>query len=146
MPRVSTYLNFRRETEAAFGFYREVFGGEILGPVMRYAEMPPGDGQPLPEADRALVMHMELSILGGHVLMGTDVPESLGMPFVPGNTAYVMLEPDTRAEAERLYAALSEGGEIEMPLQDMFWGGYFASFADRFGTRWMINCSEPKAA
>ncbi|GAB4036358.1 MAG: VOC family protein [Rubrivivax sp.] len=145
MPRVSTYLNFRRETEAAFGFYREVFGGEILGPVMRYADMPPSDAQPLPEADRGLVMHMEVAILGGHVLMGTDVPESLGMPFVPGNTAHVMLEPDTRAEAERLYAALSEGGQIEMPLQDMFWGDCFASFRDRYGTRWMINCSEPRA-
>jgi PhnB protein len=146
MARVSTYLNFRRETEAAFGFYREVFGGSLIGPVMRYADMPAGDGPPLPEADRQLVMHMEVDILGGHVLMGTDVPESLGMPLVPGNTAYVMLEPDTRAEAERLYAALSAGGEIEMPLADMFWGDYFASFADRFGTRWMINCSAAKVA
>lgn len=146
MPRVSTYLNFRCETEAAFGFYREVFGGEIIGPVMRYGDNPAPEAPALPEADRGLVMHMQVGILGGHVLMGTDVPESLAMPFVPGNTAYVMLEPDTRAEAERLYAALSAGGEIEMPLQDMFWGDLFASFADRFGTRWMINCSEPKAA
>ena len=146
MPRVSTYLNFRRETEAAFGFYREVFGGEYLGPVMRYTEAPADHGPALPEADRGLVMHMAVTILGGHVLMGTDMPESLRMPLVAGNNAHVVLEPDTRAEAERLYAALSEGGEIEMPLQDMFWGELFASFADRFGTRWMINCSEPKAA
>lgn len=146
MPRVSTYLNFRRETEAAFGFYREVFGGEILGPILRYGDHTGPEAPVLPEADRGLVMHMAVSILGGHVLMGTDVPESLDMPLVQGNAAYVMLEPDTRAEAERLYAALSAGGEIEMPLADMFWGDYFASFADRFGTRWMINCSEPKAA
>lgn len=145
MARVSTYLNFRRETEAAFDFYREVFGGERIGPVMRFADAPAG-GPPLPEADRSLVMHMELSILGGHVLMGTDMPESMGMPFTAGNNVHLNLEPDTRAEAERLYAVLSAGGQVEMPLQDMFWGGYFASFSDRFGTRWMIHCAQPPAA
>jgi PhnB protein len=146
MPRVSTYLNFRRDTEAAFGFYREVFGGEFIGPIMRWADMPATEGMPpLPEADRQLVMHMEVSILAGHVLMGTDMPESIPMPFVAGTTVEINLEPDTRAEADRLYAALSEGGQIWMPLADAFWGAYFASFSDRFGTRWMINC-EQKAA
>jgi PhnB protein len=145
MPRVSTYLNFRRDTETAFGFYREVFGGEFVGEVMRYGDIPAAGGQPLPPADRGLVMHMAVSILGGHVLMGTDMPESLPMPLAAGNNVHINLEPDTRAEAERLYAALKEGGSVEMPLQDMFWGDYFASFTDRFGIHWMINC-EQKAA
>lgn len=78
---------------------------------------------------------------GGHVLMGTDTPESMGMRLTQGNNVYINLEPDTRAETERLYAALSEGGTVEMPLQEMFWGGYFASLMDRFGTRWMLNCA-----
>lgn len=142
MARVSTYLNFRRDTEAAFTFYREVFGGAFVGPVMRFGDAPGCDGQPLPAADRELVMHMELTILGGHVLMGTDMPESLGMPFVAGNHMHINLEPDTRAEAERLFAALSAGGNVGVPLQDMFWGGYFASFSDRYGTHWMINCEQ----
>lgn len=146
MARVSSYLNFRRDTEAAFTFYREVFGGDFIGPVMRFGDAPACDGSPLPAADRELIMHMEVSILGGHVLMGTDMPESMGMPFVAGNNVQINLEPDTRAEAERLYAALTAGGSIQMPLQDMFWGGYFASFSDRFGTHWMINCVEQKAA
>lgn len=73
--------------------------------------------------------------------MGTDVPESMGMRLTQGNNVYINLEPDTRAETERLYAALSEGGTVEMPLQEMFWGGYFASLMDRFGTRWMLNCA-----
>lgn len=73
--------------------------------------------------------------------MGTDIPDSMGMRLTQGNNVYISREPDTRAETERLYAALSEGGTVEMPLQEMFWGGYFASLMDRFGTRWMLNCA-----
>ncbi len=141
MARVSTYLNFNRTTEEAFEFYRSVFGGDFSGPIHRFADVPPAPGQPpLAEADRQLVMHIELTILGGHVLMGTDAPESMGFRCTPGNNVYINLEPDSRAETERLFAALSAGGQVEMPLQDMFWGAYFASFSDRYGIRWMLNC------
>lgn len=143
MSRVSTYLNFGRETEAAFNFYRQVFGGEFNGGIHRFADMPPAEGQPaLPEADRMLVMHVELPILGGHVLMGTDAPCSMGSTLVVGNNVHINLEPDTRAETERLFQALAEGGKIEMPLQDMFWGDYFGSLSDRFGIHWMFNCAQ----
>lgn len=141
MARVSTYLNFPRSTEEAFSLYRTVFGSEFNGPIRRFADMPTAPGQPpLAEADRELVMHVELPILGGHVLMGTDAPESMGFRVAPGNQMYINLEPDTRAETERLFAGLSAGGKVEMPLQQMFWGAYFGSFTDRFGVRWMLNC------
>ena len=141
MARVSTYLNFPRCTEEAFGFYRSVFGGEFNGPIHRFADIPPSPGQPpLPEADRQLVMHVELPMLAGHVLMGTDAPESMGFKVTPGNQVHINLEPDTRAEADRLFTGLSAGGQVEMPMQDMFWGAYFGSFTDRFGVRWMVNC------
>ena len=79
MPRVSTYLNFPGTTEQAFTFYRSVFGGEFTGPIHRFADVPADPGQPpIPEADENLVMHIELPILAGHVLMGTDAPESMG--------------------------------------------------------------------
>jgi PhnB protein len=55
-------------------------------------------------------------------------------------TVYINLEPDTRAETDRLFNTLAEGGTVEMPLQEMFWGGYFGSLSDRFGIRWMFNC------
>lgn len=143
MARVSTYLNFARNTEEAFEFYRKVFGGEFNGPIHRFAEAPAAPGQPpLPEADRNLVMHVELPILGGHVLMGTDAPESMGFALTPGNNVHINLEPDTRAETERLFNALASGGKVEMPLQDMFWGAYFGSLTDRFGVKWMLNCSD----
>ena len=72
--------------------------------------------------------------------MGTDAPESMGFTLTPGNNVFINLEPDTRAETESLFEALSNGGKIEMPLQEMFWGGYFGSLTDRFGVRWMFNC------
>jgi len=141
MARVSTYLNFARSTEQAFEFYRSVFGGDFNGGIHRFAEVPPAPGQPpIAEADRQLVMHVELPILGGHVLMGTDAPESMGFTLTPGNNVHINLEPDTRAEAERLFNGLAANGKVEMPLQDMFWGAYFGSLTDRFGVRWMFNC------
>jgi len=140
MARVSTYLNFSRHTEEAFVFYRKVFGTEFTGPIHRFADIPPAPDQPpMAEADKHLVMHVELPILGGHILMGTDAPESMGFKLAIGNNSYINLEPDSRAEADRLFEALSAGGKVEMPMQDMFWGAYFGSFADRFGVNWMIN-------
>jgi len=143
MARVSTYLNFPRQTEDAFVFYRSVFGGDFSGPIHRFSDMPPDPGQrPLAEADRNLVMHVELPILAGHVLMGTDAPESMGFAVNQGNNVHINLEPDTRSETERLFQALAAGGKVEMPLQDMFWGAYFGSLRDRYGVQWMFNCSE----
>jgi PhnB protein len=141
MARVSTYLNFPRTTEAAFAFYKSVFGTEYGMPVMRFKDAPPNPQCPLDPADADLVIHVELPILGGHVLMGTDAPESMGFKLVAGNNCHLNLEPDTRAEADRLFNALSEGGEVQMPMQDMFWGAYFGSFRDRFGIQWMVNCA-----
>jgi PhnB protein len=142
MARVSTYLNFPNQTEQAFNFYKSVFGTDFVDGIQRMGEVPPQEGMPqLSEADKNLVMHVELPILGGHSLMGTDAPESMGFKVNPGNNVYISLEPDTRAETERLFAALSEGGKVEMELQDMFWGAYFGSLADKFGILWMFNCT-----
>jgi len=141
MARVSTYLNFPRATEEAFLFYRSVFRTDFSRPIARFKDVPPNPEQPpLPAADLELVMHVELPILGGHVLMGTDAPESMGFSVKAGNNVYLNLEPDTRAETDRLFDALSVGGKVEMPLQEMFWGGYFGSLVDRFGVQWMFNC------
>ena len=142
MARVSTYLNFPRSTEQAFVFYRSVFGGEFIGPVHRYADIPAAPGQPpMAEADKALVMHVELPLLGGHVLMGSDAPESLGMQVSSGNQVSINLEPDTRAETDRLFASLSAGGKVEMALEEKFWGAYWGTLTDRFGVHWMFNCA-----
>jgi PhnB protein len=142
MARVSTYLNFSGKTEEAFNFYKTVFKSEFEGgKINRMGEVPQDEGQPpMSEEDKNLVMHVSLPILAGHILMGTDVPEAMGeVKF--GNNVYINLEPDSRKETEDLFAALSEGGQVEMPLQDMFWGDYFGSCIDKFGVRWMFNCA-----
>ncbi len=142
MARVSTYLNFAGNTEEAFLFYKSVFGGEFTGEIQRMGDVPTTEGQPaLPEDTKDMVMHVELPILGGHVLMGTDAPESMGFSLQPGNNVFMNLEPDTLEEASRLFSALSEGGKVEMPLQKMFWGDHFGSLTDKFGMKWMVNCA-----
>ena len=145
MARVSIYLNFPRETEQAFLFYKSVFGGDFTGGIRRFGDMPaPADAPPMAEADRNLVIHVELPLIGGAVLMGTDAPPSMGFAVNPGNNVYINLEPDTRAEADRLFNGLAAGGTVEQPLADAFWGAYFGSLTDKFGIRWMVNC-EAKA-
>jgi PhnB protein len=100
------------------------------------------EGAPeIAEADKNLVMHIELPILGGHVIMGTDAPESMGFTVNMGNNVYLNLEPDTRDETDKYFGALSAGGKITMPLQDMFWGAYYGSCIDKFGIQWMFNCT-----
>lgn len=139
MSRVSTYLNFMGRTEEAFGFYARVFGTEITGPIARMGEMAGGPGQPeLTDAERQLVMHIELPILADHVLMGTDMLESLGHELRVGNNVTINLEPDSRQETYRLYAALAEGGSESTGMQEVPWG-YWGCTLDRYGVRWMFN-------
>jgi PhnB protein len=142
MARVTTYLNFAGNTEEAFLFYQSVFKTEFAMPIMRFSDGPPCPGQPpMPPAQAKMVMHAALPILAGHVLMGTDAPESMGFKLNPGNNVYINLEPDTRAETDRLFAALGAGGKVEQALQEMFWGSYWGCLTDRFGIHWMFNCA-----
>lgn len=143
MASVSTYLNFVRNTEEAFKFYKSVFGTEFTGDIMRLGDVPPQEGMPpIIEADKNLVMHVSLPILAGHVIMGTDAPESMGFKLKFGDNVHINLQPDTRKETEKLFKALSAGGKVTMELADMFWGDYFGSCTDKFGVQWMFNCAE----
>jgi len=143
MSTTGIYLNFKNQTEEAFNFYKSIFGGEFEDGISRFKDIPPQPDIPAPEgADANLVMHVCLPILGGVKLMGTDAPESLGFQLTQGNNVYISLHPDTRTETDRLFELLAEGGLIEMPLQEMFWGDYFGSLTDKYGVGWMFNCSE----
>ncbi len=143
MARTSIYLNFARETEEAFNFYKKVFKTEFTSDINRFAQVPAAPGQPpMKEEDKNLVMHVELPITGGLLLMGTDAPESMGFKVNFGNNIYINLEPDTKEEADRLFNALSEGGKVEMKMQEMFWGAYFGSLKDKYGVLWMVNCAK----
>lgn len=146
MAAVSTYLNFPRNTEEVFNYYKSIFGGEFFGGgFMRFADIPASaDNPPIAEEDKNLVMHVELRILGTHTLMGTDAPESMGFKLNFGNNSYISLQPDTREETKQLFDKLSAGGNVSMDLQDMFWGDYYGSCTDKFGVQWMFNCNEKK--
>jgi PhnB protein len=145
MASTSTYLNFPRNTEEAFNFYKSVFGGEFFATPMRFGDITPMEGMPqVSDADKNLIMHIELAIVGGHMLMGTDAPESFGFTVNFGNNVHINLQPDTRDETTRLFNGLSDGGKVTMPLQDMFWGDYYGSCTDKFGVNWMFNCGEKK--
>ncbi|HZD66787.1 MAG TPA: VOC family protein [Acidimicrobiales bacterium] len=138
MARVATYLNFQGQTEEAFGFYAETFGTEVTM-LSRYSDMPAvGPGQ-LPAEERELVLHAELPILAGHVLMATDMLGSMGHETRIGNNTTLCLDVDSRQEADRLYGALSEGGSEGSPMADMPWGAYWGVILDRYGIRWMVN-------
>lgn len=144
MSRVSTYLNFPRNTEEVFNYYKSIFGGEFSGGgIARLGDNFGSTEAPrIAEEDKNLVMHVELPILGGHILMGTDAPESMGFNLNFGDNVHIMLEPDTMVEAKKLFNALSEGGKVTMELQHMFWGAYYGSCTDKYGIQWMFNCNE----
>jgi len=142
-PRVCTYLNFPGNTEEVMNFYKKVFKSEFSGKgIQRLGDVPQQEGQP-PIADnvKKMILHVELPILGGHVLMATDAPKEMGFTVTPGNNMHISLEPTTRAETKRLFESLSEGGIVEIPLQDMFFGAYYAGFQDKYGINWMLNCT-----
>jgi PhnB protein len=143
MAKVSTYLNFPRQTEEVFNFYKSVFGGEFSeNGIMRFGDIPASeDMPPIPEEDKNLVMHVELPIWGGHSIMGSDAPESMGFKLNQGNNVHIMLQTDSREEANSLFSALSAGGIVTQPMQDMFWGDYYGSCTDKYGIPWMFICA-----
>ena len=144
MARTSIYLNFPGNTEDAFIFYQSVFGGEFGNDgIARFGDMPNMEGAPpMNDVLKSMIVHVELEIIGGLILMGTDAPEEMGFSVIQGNNVSINLEPDTREEADRLFNALSDGGIILQPLQEMFWGAYYGHLQDKFGIYWMVNCAQ----
>lgn len=139
--RVSSYLNFDGKTEEAFLFYREVFKTEFIGKgIQRFSDIPASsEHPPIAEEIKKMVLHVELPILGGHILMGTDAPKEMGFTLTKGSNMHICMEPETREEADRLFKELSAEGNVTMPMADMFFGAYFGEFSDKYGINWMIN-------
>jgi|SRR5580765_5278675 len=135
MTQLNQNLSFDGNAEEAFNFYRSVFGGEFAS-LMRWSDNPQcGE---MSEADKNSIMHIALPV-GGTVIMGNDSLAALGQKTTAGNNITIAIAPDSRDEADRLFDGLSAGGQVGMAMQDMFWGGYFGAFTDKFGIPWMIN-------
>lgn len=139
MAKLNSYLNFNGKAEEAFNFYKSVFGGEFLGEIYRMENVP--GTEHLSEEEKNRVMHIALPI-GNDLLMASDIVPSFGQTLTIGNNNYVSIFPESREEADRLFKGLSEGGNVEMPIEDQFWGDYFGSFQDKYGIHWMVNYNE----
>ncbi len=133
--KLNPYLNFDGNAEEAFRFYQSVFGGELS--IRKMNEAPGIEN--LNDDEKNLVLHVSLPIGDGQHLMASDCVKSFGHVLALGNNNYISVAPDSREETARIFNALSAGGTVEMPLDDMFWGDYFASFKDKYGVCWMLN-------
>lgn len=136
MAKMNPYLNFDGSALEAFNFYRSVFGGEFTG-VHKMGDAPGTEN--LPDSEKNRIMHIALPIDAHTTLMASDTMPSMGQKLIAGNNVHISLHPTSREEAERLFNGLSAGGEVEMPLQDTFWGSYYGNFKDKFGIHWMVN-------
>lgn len=148
MATVNVYLNFNGNCEEAFLFYKSVFGGEFPY-VGRFKDMPPQEGMPpMPQEMGEKIMHISLPISAETALMGSDTGGEWAPNFVQGNNFAVSVNAADKDEADKLFAGLSAGGTVTMPLATTFWGAYFGMFTDKFGVGWMVSAGggEPQSA
>jgi PhnB protein len=143
--RIDPYLFFDGQCEAAFRFYQQCLGGSLEA-MLKFADAPQGgDGAPeggaVPAQFADRIMHACL-VRDGQTLMGSDTLPSFPYEGIKGCS--VSLNVDSIAEAERIFAALSDQGTVQMPLGTTFWAASFGMCTDRFGVPWMINCDTDK--
>jgi PhnB protein len=142
MTTINPYLTFNGTCEAAFTFYKSIFGGEFPY-IGRYKDMPPAEGcEPVAPEEGEKIMHVSLPISAETILMGSDSSDAFGHATVVGNNFSISINTDSTTEADRLFDGLSEGGKVTMPMNKTFWGAYFGMFTDKFGINWMINHDE----
>ncbi len=138
--KINPYLVFRGNAEEALTFYADLLKGKLN--IMRYSEMP-GDMK-MPEEMAKAVMHASITVKDEVILMGTDSFEGMGPKFTYGDSFFVSCTISEVAEAERVFAKLSEGGKVIMKLEKQFWGDALGMCVDKFGTYWMIDQPLPK--
>ena len=136
MALINPHINFNGNAEEAFNFYKSVFGGSIAM-IVRLKDLSSPEF-PVAEKDENLIMHIALPI-GKNVLMGNDVPESMGRVNENENRSKISISAESREEADKLFNGLSAGGNIEVPIGDSPWGSYFGMFRDKFGIEWMVD-------
>jgi|SRR3954447_8407570 PhnB protein len=135
MVKLNTYLSFNGQCEAAFKFYAQVLGGQVVF-SMTWGESPMAEQMP-PETHKS-IMHTTLRI-GEGALMGADAPPEY---FRNPQGFSVSVSISDKAEAERIFNDLAAGGEVKMPYQKTFWAAGFGMCIDKFGIPWMVNCEE----
>ena len=137
---LSAYLFFDGDCREAFELYRSVFRGEYQV-LQTFGDGPPDMGVPVSEKDR--IMHVSLDI-GSAVLTGSDSCSAFGPPPVTGSNFAISIAGVSKEQCDEVFAKLSEGGTVRMPMQETFWGAYFGNWTDRYGIGWMINYELPR--
>ena len=140
MATTNTYLTFNGNCEEAFNFYKSVFGGEFTY-MGRFGEMPQDESNQMPDSEKNRIMHVSLPI-GKSVLMGSDTGGEWATSFKQGNNFSISISAESKDEADRLFNALAEGGQVTMPMDNTFWGDYFGMLTDKFGINWMMSFNE----
>lgn len=136
MATINPYLNFMGNTEKAMNFYKSVFGGEF-SIFQRFKDIP--GGEKMSEDDREKIMNISLPLRKGNVLMATDALESMGQVLNIGNNFHLSVSVESEKEADRIFKALSEGGQTKLAMNKAFWGSYFGMLTDQFGIQWMVS-------
>ncbi|MFD2600989.1 VOC family protein [Flavobacterium suzhouense] len=136
MAIINPHINFNGNAEEAFTFYKSVFGGAFTN-VVRLKDLA-GPEFPVPTEDENKIMHIALPI-GGNLLMGNDVPASLGRVNENENRSKIAISAASKEEADKLFNGLSAGGTVEFPIGDSPWGSYFGMFRDKYGIEWMVD-------
>ena len=137
MASINPHINFNGNAEEAFTFYKSVFGGEFAK-IIRFKDLA-GPEFPVAEKEENKIMHIALPIGKTSMLMANDVPEILGKTNENENRSKIVINAESKEEADKLFNGLSAGGQIEMPIGDSPWGSYFAMFRDKYGIEWMVE-------
>jgi PhnB protein len=138
MTTINPYINFNGNAEDAFNFYKSVFGGEFTK-IVKFKDLSNPEFE-IPENEMNKIMYIALPIGNTH-LIANDVPEMMGRVNENENRSKIAVITDTKEEADRTFAALSEGGSVEMPISEGPLGNYFSMFRDKYGIEWTVECS-----
>lgn len=136
---LTPYINLPGTAEEAMNFYQTVFGGEIQ--IQRWSEMPPDEKMPLTDEWKQKVMHGSLTIRDGITIYLSDSWTDNSTPI--NNAVFLHVEFDSEEEVRRAFAALSEGAQINMPIEASFWGAIYGDLVDQFGTGWGLHFQLP---
>lgn len=139
MTTISPWINFNGNAEEAFAFYRSVFGGEFTK-IIRFKDLASADFV-VPEQEENKIMYIALPIGEHAMLVGNDVPEVMGRVNERENRSKISVHLESKEEAEKIFTALSAGGEVEGPMGDGPWGSYAGMFRDKYGIEWIVECS-----
>jgi PhnB protein len=140
MAVINPHINFNGNAEEAFTFYKSVFGGNF-SKIIRFKELASADF-PVSEQEENKIMHIALPIGECNMLMGNDVPEILGKTNENENRSKIVINADSKEEADKFFNGLSAGGQIEGPIGDSPWGSYFGCFRDKYGIEWIVEFAQ----